>query len=211
MAEWRDRGESLVTVYVYVEGGGTQRSTLSACREGFATFLARFVPPGRLPKVIPGGARNAAFDKFTTRVSRKEAGDEVLLLVDSEDPVPAGTRVWAYVIARDHWAQPPGTTDDDLHFMVQCTEAWFLADATTLAAYYGAGFGRAALPANPNVEQVAKADVLDGLQRATAGTKRGKYLKTRDGFDLLARLDPAAVRGRSPYADRFCTTLLRVV
>jgi hypothetical protein len=200
-----------LTVFVYVEGGGDQRSTLSACREGFAAFFAKFVHPGSLPRVIAGGSRNTTFDSFCTRISIKRAGDTILLLVDSEGRVTPGMGVWAHVGTRDHWGQPPGTTDDNLHLMVQCTEAWFLADLTAVATYYGAGFRRGALPANPNVELVAKAAVLDGLSQATVATKRGGYHKTRHGFDLLARLDPGAVRSSSAYAERFCTTLIRVV
>ena len=200
-----------MTVFIYVEGGGEQRFTLSACREGFATLFAKLVPPGKLPRVIACGSRNAAFDSFKTRVSQRKAGDDALLLVDSEAGVVGGTGVWGHVLGRDHWVQPPGTSDDDLHLMVQCSEAWLIADPTTLDAFYGAGFRRTALPANPDVEQVAKADVLDGLSRATKTSRRGEYHKTGHGYELLGRLDPGAVRARSSHAERFFTTLPRVV
>ncbi len=134
-----------------------------------------------------------------------------LLLVDSEAGVVGGTGVWAHVLGRDRWVQPAGTSEDDLHLMVQCSEAWLVADPTTLDAFYGAGFRRTALPANPNVEQVAKPDVLDGLSRATKTSRRGEYHKTRHGYELLGKLDPGAVRARSAHAERFFTILPRVV
>ncbi len=197
-----------MTTFVYVEGGGDNRLSQSACRAGLAALVEKVVPPGRLPRVVACGSRNAAFDQFKTRISRKAIGDVVLLLVDSEGPVSGGITVWAHVTARDGWVQPPGTTHIDLHFMVECTEAWFLADQAALMNFYGAGFRPNALPANPNVELVAKADVLDGLRRATVGTRRGEYHKARHGFDLLALLDPGVVRGRSVYADRFFKALV---
>jgi hypothetical protein len=92
--------------------------------------------------------------------------------------------------------------------MVQCMEAWFLADKTTLARYYGDGFRESALPRNPRIEEIPKREVAYGLRRATEATIKGPYHKTRHGFDLLGRLDPRAVRQRSPFADAFFMVLL---
>ena len=92
--------------------------------------------------------------------------------------------------------------------MVQAMESWFLADKEALTAYYGQGFRRQSLPANPNIEQIPKNDVLDGLQRATQGVSKGPYHKGKHGFEILARLDPMKVRGASPYADRLIRTLV---
>ncbi len=87
--------------------------------------------------------------------------------------------------------------------MVQCTESWFLADRQALASYYGQGFVENALPRNPDVEAIAKGDVLAGLQAATRLTRtKGPYHKTRHGFALLGIIDPGRVRGASRHADR---------
>jgi len=92
--------------------------------------------------------------------------------------------------------------------MVQCMEAWFLADKAMLAWYYGDGFQESALPANPKIEEIAKRDVVHGLERATVATGKGCYHKTRHGFEILGRLDPEAVQRRSPLAYALFTALL---
>ena len=92
--------------------------------------------------------------------------------------------------------------------MVQCMEAWFLADREVVADYYGEGFNRNALPGQQDIEQIAKADVARALENATRNTRtKGQYHKTRHGFELLARIDPAKVRRASKHADRLCETL----
>lgn len=89
--------------------------------------------------------------------------------------------------------------------MVQCMEAWFLADPQVLSNYYGYNFKKGALRRNPRIEDVAKNDVMDSLDRATKNV--GGYHKTRNGFAILAAIDPAVVRQRSPHAHAFFTVL----
>ena len=92
--------------------------------------------------------------------------------------------------------------------MVQCMESWFLADKDRLEAFFGHGFHRYALPANPNVEEVAKNDVLGGLRNATRQCRsKGEYGKGRHSFDLLSQIDPAKVMAASPHAKRLVDTL----
>ena len=88
-------------------------------------------------------------------------------------------------------------------------EAWFLADKDCLAAYFGQGFNRNALPDRPEIEDVAKGDVLEGLKRATRHCKKGGYSKGRHSFDILERIDPAQVVTTSPHASRLVETLRR--
>ena len=86
-------------------------------------------------------------------------------------------------------------------------ESWFLADPDAVESYYGQGFRRQDLPRNPNVEQVPRQDVLNGLDRAANNTRKRGYSKGKHGFEILARLDPAKVRGASAYAERFVRAL----
>ena len=63
--------------------------------------------------------------------------------------------------------------------MVQCMEAWFLADRGTVSDYFGNGFRPAALPGRADdIERIPKPDVLAGLDYAArdCGT-RGGYRK----------------------------------
>jgi hypothetical protein len=86
-------------------------------------------------------------------------------------------------------------------------EAWFLADKDALNAYYGQGFNPNPIPGNPNVEQIAKATVVDAMEIATRNTQKGKYRKIRDASRLLERISPTVVRAKSPHCDRLFTEL----
>jgi len=195
-----------VSVRIYVEGGGDQRATLAKCREGFAEFFKKALPDGPQPRIIACGSRNATLYAFKTALpTHPEAF--VLLLVDAEAPVIADSP-WTHLQQRDGWTTPAGATDEQAHLMVQCMEAWFLADRTALAKYYGQGFQESALPKRAEVEHIAKSDIEAGLKRATRATRsKGEYHKTRHGFDLLARIDAEPVRRASPFAERLCAVL----
>ena len=112
-----------------------------------------------------------------------------MLLIDSEGTV--STRLVDRVngrIGRNNRA----------FFMVQLMEAWFLADRETLTGYFGSRFRVNSLPRNPNVEEIPKQDVLDGLHSATRECGRGVYNKTNHAAELLEQLNPAAVYDACP-------------
>ena len=88
--------------------------------------------------------------------------------------------------------------DNRVFFMVQLMEAWFLADRPTLEAYYGRDFNVGILPNNPNVEDIPKPDVEQGLRNATRRCRKGAYNKTTHAIALLNRLNPAAVYNACP-------------
>ena len=196
---------------VYVEGGGDGNKALKAeCRRAFKSLFEKAGLAGRLPSVHPGGGRKQTYDDFCTAFNNPRNRDFVALLVDSEDPVANGVGPWTHLRNRqeDGWDRPTRATDEHAHLMVQCMEAWFLADRETLAVVFGHGFRPGALPGQQNVERVRKGDVLDGLENAARGcrTRRG-YRKGRDSFDILARLDPQRVAEASPHAERLLNTL----
>jgi len=93
--------------------------------------------------------------------------------------------------------------------MVQAMEAWFHADKATLQEYYGQGFRAAALSQRQDVENVPKADLFDGLRRATRGCQKGEYSKGEDSFKILALTDPDRVKTASLYVERFLRVLDR--
>ena len=197
-----------MNVKVYVEGGGNVRELRSKCRKGFSSFFDKANLAGRMPQVIACGGRQRTYDKFATAL--RSASDQVFvaLLVDSEDPVAEGIGPCRHLQARDNWDRPDGATDDNAHLMVQCMEAWFLADKDCLAALFGRGFNRNALPRNPDIEQVAKTDVLDGLKSATRQCKpKGEYGKGRHAFEILSQIDPEKVLAASCHAMRLVHTL----
>ena len=119
------------------------------------------------------------------------------LLVDSEGPAPTVLR-------------------SDEFYMAQLMESWFLADRRALATYYGRCFRPGALPGDEqNIEIIPKADVEEGLKRATENCNR-KYDKrgaksTRQANDLLTRINPQRVRGAAVNCERFFDAIERAI
>ena len=194
-------------IKIYVEGGGDGRDRRTRCRMGFRSFLEKANLAGRMPRVIACGGRKAAFDKFRTAFGARKAEEFNVLLVDSEDPVADGAGPWQHLAGRDGWDRPRAATDEHAHLMIQCMEAWFLADRDSLAEYFGRDFNRNALPRRREIEEVAKDDVLEGLRNATRRCTKGEYGKGRHSFDILEQTDPAKVFDASPHAKRLIDTL----
>ena len=121
---------------------------------GFVSSSRSLVFPRADSAYIACGSRSQTFKDFRTAV-RQQTGDFVILLVDSEGPVEAPS-AWAHLHARDGWQRPAVTIEDQAHLMVQCMEAWFLADREALIEFYGQGFLAGSLPGQPNIEQIPK-------------------------------------------------------
>ena len=157
-----------------------------------------------MPRIVACGSRQNAYDSFKTAHVHEDGN--VMLLVDAEAPVTS-QEPWQHLNARDGWERPDAATNEQCHLMVQVMESWFLADVDVLASFYGNGFRRVSLPQNPNIEQVSKQDIDDGLTDATRHVTKGRYSKGKHSFEILAKLDPAKVRKASPYADRLIGAL----
>ena len=99
---------------------------------------------------------------------------------------------------------------DSKFWMVEMMESWFHADKAVLEAFYGRGFRREVLNANPNVEEIPKRDLVSRLRAATKDTVKGDYYrhKTAHGPDLLAGIHPALVRQAAPNCQRMFKSLL---
>ena len=139
-----------MSVKIYVEGGasgGLDRE----CRRGFHEFLLKAGFKGRMPGLVACGGRSNAYDRFCTAQKSASTDEFIVLLVDSEEGVERGVGPWAFLKRRDNWSRPDGTNDDNVHLMVQCMEAWFLADCDTLAHFFGDGFNANPLPNRPDV------------------------------------------------------------
>jgi hypothetical protein len=195
-----------VSILLHVEGGGDAKALKIACRQGFRDFIDKAGLTRRMPRIVACGGRQNAFETFEMAHAQSTIDSVSMILIDSEGPA-AAAHPWQHLQMRDGWARPDGVTDSQCHLMVECMEAWFLADRNTLAGYFGQHFQESALPANPNVEAVPKVDVLDGLERATRQTRKGTYAKGKHSFSILGALDPAKVEAVAPSAKRFLDTL----
>lgn len=201
-----------MSVRVYVEGGGDTSLLKRRCREGFSEFFRKAGLEGRMPRVVASGARMSAYSDFCTAVKNVKAGDFVVLLVDSEEAIESDTKPWFHLKNRkgDGWEQPESARDESIHLMVQCMEAWFMADRECLVEYFGDKFNQHALPKREDVEKIDKDDLFRFLNKATHRCeKTGKYSKGRHSFEILARLDPDKVVNASPYAKRLIDTLVQ--
>lgn len=196
---------------IFVEGG-SKGALNSRCREGFSQFFEKSGLKGKMPKVVACGSRQHAYDDFCVAFSKAKPGDVFLLLVDSEAPINGiESQVWNHVLLRegDKWPKPPSAKPVHLHFMVECMEAWFMADKTCLETYFGQGFESTQLPARNDIEKIAKIDLYKGLENTTKNCKtKAAYGKGAHSFDILGKIDPAKVIAASPYAKRLIDQLL---
>lgn len=197
----------MVSVEIYVEGGGQSKSLRSICREGFREFFKKAGLENHMPRIKACGSRNNALDDF--REALRQARDDIIpiLLVDSESTVQRNNRPWQHLRSRDGWERPDGVTDSQAQMMVQCMESWFLADVSALEAFFGQGFRSAAIPHRDEIERIPKDDVFEQLEFASRESRKRAYSKGRHSFDILAQIDPEKVIQRSKSAKRLIDTL----
>ena len=160
-----------MTVRIFVEGGGDKDLTRTACRRAFVQFFKKALGAGPQPRVEPCGSRDEAHKDFC-RFLQQDRDTCSILLVDSEDAVADDATPWQHLQRRDKWTTPVRVPSDQVHLMVQCMEAWFLADRRILIDYYRHNFNANALPGNPNPEQIPKRDVMSHLSQATRETTK---------------------------------------
>ena len=140
-----------------------------------------------------------------------EKVDFAILLVDSEEAVDPNVVSWSY-LRQAGWNQLTAAHDEQVHLMVQCMEAWFVADPKSLKDYFGRNFSANDLPKKDkgSVETISKKDLLDGIKSATQKTRNGKaYHKGNDSFKILKMLNPELVCEASPRAKRLIDVLLQ--
>ena len=162
-----------------------------------------------MPKIIPCGSREKTYDRFCIAINDTKDDSFIVLLVDSEAAVASGDSPWEHLRKCDNkWIQPSAAADNSAQLMVQCMEAWFVADRQSLGAYFGKDFNASALPPErDDVEAIAKRDLEPTLKQATKSCSKGSYNKGRHSFELLEVLDPGKVMESSPHARRLIDAL----
>ncbi|MCY4521465.1 MAG: DUF4276 family protein [Caldilineaceae bacterium] len=193
-------------ITIYVEGGGDQSGTKREFRKGMDAFLSELKSAARAKswhwKLVPGGGRQRTYDAFCN-ACRNEDNTVIVLLVDSEGPVPRYTTPVGFLRNSDGW-ELSGIDEEVVHLMVQTMETWIVSDPDALSRYYGRDLRHRVLPSvQKNLENISKRDIEKSLTHATNLTRKGTYHKIKHGTALLEEIDSQKVRNRCPSCDRF--------
>jgi hypothetical protein len=197
-------------IAIYAEGGGDSAQQKADLRTGLNGLLSAAKSKAQAKRIrwtlTPCGGRQQTYDAFINALE-KNADRVNILLVDSEGPVAGLTgdadadaiETVRHLTNRDQW-DLTNTVPARIHLMVQCMEAWIVADPDTLAVFYGQNFARNALPIRQNLEDEAKQDIYDKLAKATGNCllKKGPYRKIKHASQLLQRVSAEKVAARCP-------------
>jgi hypothetical protein len=202
-------------IAVYVEGGGNTAGQKAELRQGFHALFKdekkrANEKRGSLTFVCCGG-RQQAYEAFINSLAVNS--DRIsALLVDSETPIASvpSEQSEDAKIRIAHLQQKDGTAgrgqgdgwklgsaiSDQVHLMVQCMEAWIVADPDALEKFYKQNFKKNSLPRHSDLEAVPKAELYEKLKHATKDTQKGEYGKIKHASKLLKNIDPQKVAGR---------------
>ena len=194
-----NRGESVVRVKIFVEGGGRGDKNNSLFRAAWMNLFTSAGLAGRLPTVVRCGDRAGAFRRFSDAVRKAGDDDLPILLVDSEGPVEEGKSVWGHLQDRDGWRRPAGVDDNQAYLMVQAMEAWLLADRDALREYFGQGFNENRLPGQNDPEQIPVAGLESSLRSASANCRQ-QYAKGVVSFQILGLVNADRLAERCRHA-----------
>lgn len=202
-------------VKIFIEGGGVGGATMKTFRSKCQMFFDKMLVGRDKLKITPGGGRSQTLALFLASLKSLGKSDYSILLVDAEGPLAPDADKWDHILATitSNAKKPKDLETEDLHFMVQIMESWFLADPHELSSYYGSAFRAEKLPKPINgldIETHLKDVVLKKLSAAVKPCQTDGYAKS-DGWDLIALIDPAEVCKVSHFARELRKRLLTLL
>jgi hypothetical protein len=125
-------------IAIYVEGGGHTASGRAHLRTGFNALLIHQRDTVRARnlgwRLVPCGGRNETFNAFL-HATRTTADEIIVLLVDAEEPVSATTPAGRVAHLQKAGCDLSSVVPERVHLMIQCMEAWIVADSEVLKSY----------------------------------------------------------------------------
>jgi hypothetical protein len=196
----------MVSVTIYVEGGGDRGELKTRCSKGFSKLIKNMGFDNRMPKIVACGGRNKAYEWFNTAMTSASNDVFPILLVDSEDPITSGP--WEHLKARNTWDRPVGAKDDQAQMMATCMETWIMADHEALRKVFVSCLREGTLFPLKDLEKRSRQELLEALKSSTneCGKNRG-YEKGARSFEILEILNPKLLEENLPYFKRFRETL----
>ena len=160
-------------------------------------------------KLIAGGSRTEAVKDFL-RSCRSQPSNVNILLIDSEGLVPDTASAIQSLRAQNFWDGSVACDDDQINFMVQAMEAWFIADSRALIKHFR-DFNINVLPSPQNAESVAPGDLTTAIRKGLRHGGRRRYDKVTDGVKLLQLIDEVRVSQYCRHFNRLMDYLVRQI
>lgn len=160
-----------MTKKLFIEG--TSDDSNGNLRIGFGLLLSKKLS-GRMPDIVLGGGKHNCIGKFRafTRTS-----NNAYLLIDLDNPIDQkGNEILALNLS---------SSENELFFMVQEMEAWFLSQPDVLSRYYKVDLSGKIKGSVLDIEKPCK-KMIDIIKKYTS---KKTYHKVSDGAKLLAELN----------------------
>ncbi|HRK28748.1 MAG TPA: DUF4276 family protein [Chitinophagales bacterium] len=173
------------SVVLFIEGD--PNSPNGDLRYGFAKLLEKKAK-GNMPKIILSGSKQHAIEKF---FYAKRQGLKALLLIDLDKPETQ--------VEQDMLEYRLNTFANDVFYMIQEMEAWFLSQPDILDSFFGKDMGGAKIskkiPSKKTTQIMKPSELLRDITRQTT---KGGYHKIKHAFELLRLLDAEKLENDIP-------------
>jgi len=157
---------------------GEPNSPNGDLRQGFAKLLGKKIE-GHLPRINLGGGKSHTIQKF---LKNKFEADAFLLLIDLDGPEAEKEQdLSAHNLLKQR---------ENVYFMVQEMESWFLSQPDMLDRFFGVDHNKKKVSDKLPKRSVTEIpDPKSELKKATKDSKRGEYHEIKHGVELLKLLD----------------------